>query len=203
MGKRKELKQEKKLHEQRERELQIKMNIRRTLGKMKKQSSKLDDFKQDYINKAREASLKGNNQTYKLAKSGLKLCLSKQKFLDTMIGQFEISMQITDMNDIVNDFLKGINIISDQMKTVTSTIDITKAQMAYEKALTNNVGQYEALDSFLQAAVESIDNLDTFEGNVTDDEIDNLITNQVLDEESHLDLEIDEKIKVIREKISY
>ncbi len=202
MTKRKTLKMEKIENEKREKELQARINVKRTLGMMKKQSGKLDTFKKDYITKARKAVLIGNTQTYKLAKSGLKLCLSKQKFLDTMIANFEISMQINDMNQVIGEFVKGMNIISDQMKNITSTLDMTKAQAAYDKALANNAGQYEALDIFLSTAVDSIETMDDFDGNVSDDEIDKLISNQVLDDESVTDNEIDEKIKSIRERIT-
>lgn len=105
---------------------------------MKTQSQKLEKFKQNYIYKARSATLVGDNQTCKLAKSCLKICLSKQKVIDAMIANFEISMQLNDMNKIIGDFVGGMNTISEQMKEVTSSIDIAKAQTDYEKAMTNN-----------------------------------------------------------------
>ncbi|RJX27640.1 MAG: hypothetical protein C4537_00370 [Acholeplasma sp.] len=203
LSKKRALKLEKLENEKREREIRARINIKRTLSMMKKQSSKLDSFKRDYVEKARQASVTGNIQTYKLAKSGLKLCLSKQKFLDTMIANFEISIQINDMNQVIGEFVKGMNIISDQMKNITSTLDMTKAQAAYDRALENNAGQYEALDAFLTTAVDSIETLDDFDGNISDDEIDKLISNQILDSEDETDKEIDEKIKMIREKITH
>ena len=65
----------------REKEIQAKIRIRKTLNSMKSQSVKLETFKKDYIDKARKAALINNKQNYNLAKQGLKLCLSKQRFL--------------------------------------------------------------------------------------------------------------------------
>ena len=76
---------------QREKEMQARISVKRTLASMKKQSTKLEAFKKEYIEKAREASLIGNQQTFRLSKAGLKLCLSKQKFLDSMIANFELA----------------------------------------------------------------------------------------------------------------
>ena len=200
--KRKELKMQKQLEMQKERELQARINIKRTLGMMKRQESKLDSFKKDYIEKAKNAALVGNNQTYQLAKTGLKLCITKQRFLDTMISNFEIAMQVNDMNKVIGEFMKSINVISDQMKSITTSLDMTKAQAAYDNALANNAGQYEALDAFLNNAVDSIENMDDVSGFVSDEEIDKLISTSAVDSESSLDQEIDARIQQIKDKMS-
>ena len=187
---------------QREKEMQARISVKRTLSSMKKQSAKLEAFKKEYIEKAREASLIGNQQTFQLSKAGLKLCLQKQKFLDSMIANFELSLQISDMNKVIGEFVDGMAIVSDQMKSVTSTLDMTKAQMAYETAHANNAGQYEALDAFLSTAAESVDSIDGITDDISDDEIDKLITNQVLDSECDLDKEIEARIQDVREKLN-
>ena len=193
-----ELLKQQQIQEQRTKEVQARIGIKRTLTSMKKQSQKLDTFKKEYIEKARQASLVGNPQTFQLAKSGLKLCLSKQKFLDSMIANFELSLQISDMNKVIGEFVDGMGIISEQMKTVTSGLDMTKALTAYEEALANNAGQYEALAAFLDTATESVESID----GISDDEIDKLITNQVLDTECVLDKEIETKIEDVRRKLN-
>ena len=98
--------------------------------------------------------------------------------------------------------MNSINILSDQMKNITSSLDMTKAQAAYENALANNAGQYEALDAFLNNAVDSIENMDDVSGYVSDEEIDKLISNSAVDSESDLDKEIDARIQQIKSKIS-
>lgn len=199
--KRKEAKRLAEIEAQKEKEMVARMNVKRTLAMMKKSTAKLDTFKKEYIEKARLASAAGNKQTYQLAKSGLKLCLSKQRFLETMIANFEISLEIADMNQVIGDFVKGMNTISEQMKTVTSTVDMTKAQAAYEKALANNAGQYEALDAFLNTAADSIETMDGIEGTVSDSELDSLIQNKTIEEESAYDNEIESKLSEIQSRI--
>lgn len=195
------IKKEKLELEQKEKEIQAKINIKRTLLRMKNQSQKLEKLKQQYIENAKKAAQVGDQQAYKLAKSGLKICLSKQRVIETMIANFEISMQLNDINNIIRDFVDGINIMSDQMKNITSNIDMVKAQTAYEKAMANNQGQYEALDAFLEAASETISSFDGVDSNVSDHEIDELISNSISDSESDIDKEIDEKIGDIQSQL--
>ena len=185
----------------REKEIQAKIRIRKSLNSMKNQSVKLEGFKKDYIEKARKAALINNKPNYNLAKQGLKLCISKQRFLDSMIGNFEIALQMNEMNKVINQFITGMNTISDDMKVITSSIDISKAQEAYEKALANNEGQYEALDAFLQEAEASIESFAGNENDVSEDELDKLINTQAVDSETSIDEEIDQKINAIRQKM--
>lgn len=192
---------EKRKEAQRQKEIQTRLHIKQALNKMKNQSSKFESFKQTYIDNAKKAALTGNQETYKLAKTGLKICLSKQKCLDQMIANFELSLQVADMNKLVTEFFSGLNLLSEQMQNVTCGVDMTKAQAAYEKALANNESQYDALDAFLTTTGESIEALNGSESSVSDEEIDRLIDVQAADTVDSIDHEIDNKISQLRERI--
>lgn len=198
----KQIQLQKQVEERRQAELQAKMNIKRTLNGMKNQSQKLDTFKMNYINRAKQAALIGNKTTYEMAKSGLKIALTKQRFLESMIVNFEVAMELNDMNKIIGEFVDGINIITTQLKQITTSVDMTNAQKAFDSAMSNNLTQYEALDQFLSTAVESIGSMDSVGESISDDEINSLINNQVIDKESEIDKQIDQRINQVREKIS-
>lgn len=51
-------------------------------------------------------------------------------------------------------------------------------------------------------AAESVDSIDGITDDISDDEIDKLITNQVLDSECDLDKEIEARIQDVREKLN-
>lgn len=193
--------EEKRKEAQRQKEIQTRLHIKQALNKMKNQSNKFESFKQTYIENAKKAALTGNQETYKLAKTGLKICLSKQKCLDQMIANFELSLQVADMNKLVTDFFAGLNMLSEQMQNVTCGVDMTKAQAAYEKALANNESQYDALDAFLTTTGESIEALNGSDASVSDEEIDKLINIQAADQVDSIDCEIDNKISQLRERI--
>jgi len=182
-------------------ELEAKITVKRTLNQMKGQLSKFEPYKKSYIDKAREALTVNNKQSYTLAKSGLKILLAKQKFLEAMIMNFELAIETSEMNKIIGSFVGGMNIISDQLKNITSIGDMNKAQLAYEQALANNATQYEALQAFLDTTSSSLENLEVTGSDISDDEIDKLISNVAVDSESKIDSEIDGKLNSIRQKI--
>ena len=187
-----------RLAQKQEAETLARAHIKSVLNKMRFQSNKLDQFKKSYIDKAKQAILYGNKDNYELAKSGLKICLAKQRFIESMITHFELSLQLTDMNKVVSEFFEGLNIISSQMQKVTSGVDMAKAKEVYDRALASNEGQYEALSEFIQTANESIQSFDGSDCQISDDEIDKLISNKASDEVDRMDAEIDSKIADLR-----
>ena len=78
---------------------------------------------------------------------------------------------------------------------------MSKAQAAYEKALSNNASQYEALESFLNETNNSFESMNDMTTAVNDEEIDKLISNQAADQMENIDRDIDEKITRLRERI--
>lgn len=200
-SKRKALKAARENEIKKQAEMQARIHIKRTLNEMRNQSTKLNAFKKSYIEKARQATLVGNEQTYQLAKSGIKISLAKQKFLDSMLVNFEVAMEINDMNKVIGQFVEGIQILSKEMKKITSSFDMNEAQKAFDQAMSNNLTQYEALDAFMTTAVNSFESMDAIGNGVSEDEIDALISNQAVNKESELDKEIDLKINQVREKM--
>ncbi|MFH5881299.1 hypothetical protein [Liberiplasma polymorphum] len=184
-----------------QKELQAKITVKRTLNQMRNQLNKLIPYKKSYIAKAKEAVLVNNQQAYALSKSGLKALVAKQRFLESMIMNFELAVETNEMNKIIESFVQGINIISSQLQEVTSSVEMTKAQQAYDQAIANNASQYEALQSFLESTSTSFESMEIIGDNISDEEIDRLINNDAADYEANIDKAIDEKLSSIREKM--
>jgi hypothetical protein len=200
-SKQREARRQREENEKRQKEIRARMSIDKNLHSMQSQSAKLGEMKKDYINKARNATLTGNAQTLQLARSGLKLCLSKQKFLDSMITNMQIALQTADMNKIVGEFIKSVALVSDEIGSLDAEMDMSKASEAYEQALSKHESQMAALDTFLSTASESVNSISDINSNVTDKEIDDLIDVKAADAESSVDSEIDEKIAAMDKKI--
>lgn len=182
-------------------ELEAKMRIKRKLSGMKQQSMKLDAYKASYIDKARKAKLDNNAHDYNLAKQALKACLTQKRLIDTMVTQFEITMEMNEMNKVIGGFVTGMQEIADDLKGITNAVDISKALATYDLAMAQNQSQYEALESFLEQAEAS---LTEFNGasNIQDDEIDRLIENQAMDSESEIGKNIEDKIAALKNKMN-
>lgn len=193
--------EEQLIEEQRRKEQQSRMNIKRTLLTLKSQTKKMEQFKSTCISRARQALRSGNQDSYRAAKAGLKICLTKQRMLDSMLINFEIKLEINDMNKVIEQFVIGINDITNQMKEVSDNLDLTKAQESFDQAMMKNTTNYEALENYLVQAVDSFESMDLSNASISDDEIDHLISNQAMDLESSLDKEIETKIEQVRDKL--
>lgn len=185
----------------REQEMKAKIEIKRTLSQMRNHLQKLEPFKKNYILKARQATQINNTQAYNLAKTGLKTLIAKQRFLEAMVMNFELAVETNEMNKIIRSFISGINLISMQLHQITSPGDMLNAQEAYDKAIANNVSQFEALQVFLDTASASFESMELINDNISDEEIDSLINNQAANVEDILSQEIEQKLQEVRNKI--
>lgn len=165
---------------------QAKASAKLTLSKMTKQIARLDGFKDKYIAMAIKSKKLGDDVNYQNARSGLKLCLGKQRVLSSMVSSFEIAMDTNDMNETIGSFIQGINDLSSQMSMITSTLDFTKAQQAFQQAMAKNATQYAALDAFVSTTSDSISTLEVGDCGVSDKEIDSMIDHKAADEASQV-----------------
>ena len=193
---------EDKLNEEKDKAIEAKIAVKRALNSMKAQSAKYEKLKIEYIEKARKATLENNAESYKLAKHGLKICLSQQRVIDTMIANVEIALQMNETNSLIAEFVKSVNTISTELNCITPSVDITNAQAVLQKSISQNEKQMMTLDNFFESSNSGYEQYGENISNVSDEEIDTLITNQVIDLESELDTEIDEKINSIRSQIN-
>lgn len=199
-SKRKLRKQEEERIRQKEKEIEGRIRIKKSLSGLRNQSNKLETFKKQYIEKGRQAAAKGDKVNYDRAKIGLKQCLSKQKVLDSMLCSLEMSVQLNDMNKVVGEFITGMNTISEQMMQTTSSFDMAKAQMAYEKAMANNADQYQALDAYLESAQDTIKDFDGVDSSISDEEVEAMITKG--DEaDNKIDREIEQQMQALKASI--
>ena len=182
-------------------QLENKMNAKRNLAMFKKQLAKFDEYKSANIEKAKKAALIGNSQMYNAAKTSLKVCLSRQRHIESMIDTLETALQMNNMNALIGDFVKGINLMASQMQPEVSVAEMAKTQAAYQDALEKSAEQSEALESFISESTEVFDPTVSTD-NVTDEEIDKLIATEAANSVAPLDSDIDEKIASIQKKLS-
>lgn len=197
-----EEREKKALDEQRTREFNAKVAINKALNNMKTQTKKLDETKNSFIEQARKSCLINDKKGYELAKKGLKACLKNQKFLESMTTTFEITLQNNEMNKLISEFVNGMNLVSEEMASLTSSFDITKAQSNFRDAIAHNANQNVALEAFIKDVTESMDTYDGDSSEDLDSEIDELINMYTVNCDTTIDDDIDKKINIIRNKIN-
>ncbi len=200
--KQKALEAQKAAEAQKEREFQERLAARATLKKMAKAVDSLDAYKTKYINCAKKELALGNKSAYEMAKSSLKLCLTKQKVLESMIMTIEVALDTADMNRIVSSFVTGIDSLSRQINQVTPMLDFQKAEAAFNTAMNKGAEQLEALNSFMDVASQSVENMDTSSDAISDKDVELLINNAAADAEGEkISQDIDSKIASLGAKL--
>lgn len=179
--------------ERKNREFQERMACKATLKKMHQQCDRIASSSEKYLSKAKEAYKAGDKTALELCKTQYKLTLSRQRILERMTLQFEMALDTNEMNGMVDEFVKGVSTIANQMKNTTSIADFQKATEEFNLASMNSSAQLSALNAFMEAATGGLESLDVGDSGISDKELDMLISNQAADDVV-VDKEIGENI---------
>ncbi|MCD8201464.1 MAG: hypothetical protein LUD47_05305 [Clostridia bacterium] len=130
-------------------EMEKKRLVKETISSMTKQIEKLEDQKELYIEKGKEAKAKGLTNQYELALSGLKMTITQIRRMEEMKLNFEITSQMRDMSQMTVDFLKGMGSLSREMSKLTNEKTFLKVQKEFTDAMTGVETQMADMDAFM------------------------------------------------------
>ena len=133
----------------RNKELEKRMKIRKTIMEMEKQINKLEEQKESYIKKGKEAKERGLTAQYNLALSGLKMTIAQQKRIMEMKLNFEITSQMKDMMELTTNFLSGMQSLSKDMAGLTNQKQFAQAGQQFSEAMMGAEMQVEQIESFM------------------------------------------------------
>lgn len=133
----------------RNKELEKRMKIRKTIMEMEKQINKLEEQKETYIKKGKEAKERGLTAQYNLALSGLKMTIAQQKRIMEMKLNFEITSQMKDMMEMTTNFLSGMQSLSKDMAGLTNQKQFAQAGQQFSEAMMGAEMQVEQIESFM------------------------------------------------------
>ncbi|NCA92680.1 hypothetical protein EOM82_05445 [bacterium] len=165
-----------------EKELEKKMAVKKTVNSMRQHIAKLDQQKKVYIDSAKKAMQQGLAESFKLAKSGLKMCLAQQKKAQEMLLNFEIASQMKDMAKMTSEFLQGLKILSNDMVELTNEKEFAKVQLQFEQAMNGVETQTEMMDNFLSANQSTFETASADPNSISDDEINKLLIDQTAED---------------------
>ena len=184
-----------------QKEIEKKMLIKRTINTMNKQINALEEQKNVFIEKAKDAKKKGLDSQYSFALTGYKMTLLQQKRAQEMLLNFEITSQMKDMTSMTHEFLNGMSSLSKEMSQLAGEKEFMQVQKEFEKAMLATERQAAQLDVFLDS------NKDAFASaggthTIKDSEFEKLIDQQNSLEESAADTSIDSELEALQKKIA-
>lgn len=180
------------------REFKKKMQIRRTLTDLKRRVSTLEKQKGEYLEKAKQAKLKGNQAQYSLARSGLRASINQITRAEQMLLNIELANQNREFDASGKSFVKGMNVLSKELKRSSRPADFSRASKAFGRGM-ERVGEAGmGLDELLSGNTAVLDGSGA--GELSDSELDKLIDSEVLGAESGMDMEIDRMLREFDKK---
>jgi len=183
-----------------DKEIEKRMLARKTVSQMNRHIAKLDEQKKVYIDAAKRAVRQGLKAQYDLAVSGLKMTISQQKKAHEMLLNFEITSQMRDMSQMTTEFLRGMGSLSKEMFKLTNEKEFAKVQKEFERAMASSEQQTLHMEMFLDQNKSTFASASGNPENVSDAELEKLISEQVIGDEIGSD-SIDKELDAIRNKL--
>ena len=181
-----------------EKEFEKKLVLKRTIAEMGKQLKKLEEQKDFYLEKAKEAKLHGLGNELSLAVSALKSAMSQEKRIREMKINFEIMVSLKDMLKTTSEFLNGMASLSKDMVKLTDDKQFAEVSKQFSLAMHSAEKQQERMEIFLENSKDSFSSVSD-KGDVSTKDIMSLV-NEGLGQDGPAD-EVDSTLAEIESKL--
>jgi hypothetical protein len=167
-----------------ERRIEREMKIRQGMRAIEKSVRQQEKFSEDFIRNARHARQIGDEGQYQFIRGALKKTAAVKKMLERQLLAIKNAMLIQQQAAASQQFAESMSLMAREISRVFGEMDLTKTQAQWERAVAQAGSMEERMEVFLesmeQAAISGASATTAREDLVTDDEIDRMISADVL-----------------------
>ena len=167
-----------------ERRVEREMKIRQGMRSIEKSIRQQEKFSEDFIRNARHARQIGDEGQYQFIRGALKKTAAVKKMLERQLLAIKNAMLIQQQAAASQQFAESMNLMAREIGRVFGEMDLTKTQAQWERAVAQAANMEERMEIFLdsmeQSAAAGAPAAGANEQLVTDDEIDRMISADVL-----------------------
>ena len=167
-----------------ERRIEREMKIRSGMRSIEKAIREQGKFADDFIKNAQQAKKIGDNTQYLFIRSALKKTAAVKKMLERQLLAIKNANLIQKQAQASQDFAESMVIMAGEIGRIFGEMDLTKTQAEWERAVVQAGSMEERmglfLDSMEQTAISGSTTTNSKEELVSDDEIDRMISADVL-----------------------
>src|ERR1044071_7978110 len=166
-----------------ERRIEREMKIRSGMRSIEKSIRQQEKFSEDFIKSARHARQIGDEGQYQFIRGALKKTAAVKKMLERQLLAIKNAMLIQQQAAASQQFAESMHLMAREIGRVFGEMDLTKTQADWEKAVAQAGSMEERMEVFLDSMEQTAMSGSTTavrEDLVTDDEIDRMITADVL-----------------------
>lgn len=186
-----------------EKRIEWEIQVRKGLGRIKRQIKNLEKNESGYIEKAKRAKSMGADDQFQFLKQTLKKTAVQRRLLERQLLNLETAAQIKDQVEANASFADAMGALAKSINQQFGAVDLAKTQANFEKAMVQAETMEERISLFMDMSAESMLG---YEGDtdelVSEDEIERMLSEEAAAEEAgRQDAEIAEGLKAVREEI--
>jgi hypothetical protein len=166
-----------------ERRIEREMKIRSGIRSIEKAIREQERFADDFIKNAQHAKRIGDNNQYAFIRSALKKTASVKKMLERQLLAIKNANLIQKQAQASQDFAESMATMAGEIGRIFGEMDLTKTQAEWERAVVQAGSMEERMGVFLDSMEQSAIGSSTTSAKeelVTDEEIDRMISTDVL-----------------------
>ena len=166
-----------------ERKVEREMKIRQGMRSIEKSIRQQEKFSADFIKNAQHARKIGDENQYQFIRGALKKTAAVKKMLERQLLAIKNAMLIQQQAQASQEFAQSMNLMSQEIGRVFGEMDLTRTQAQWEKAVAQAGSMEERMEVFLDSMEQTALSggaTTAKEDLVTDDEIDRMISADVL-----------------------
>ena len=190
-----------------ERKLEREMEIRRGISNAKRHIRQLEKDEKDLIKKAKRAKQLGDKFQLNFIKSNLKRTAFQRRMMERQILNIETFNQLKDQAEAHANFAGSLQTVSTAISEAYGSVNLAEIQKNCEAAIMKAENMQQAMEMMLEQSTDSMMNMESMNADelVSDQEIDKLIEEEVVQEEAkafeEMDKEIDEGLDEIEREL--
>jgi hypothetical protein len=176
-----------------DRRLEREMEIRKGLSRIKKQIRQQEKEEKDFIKKAKRAKQLGDATQLRVIKSSLKRTAYTRRLMERQLLNLEVFKQLKDQAETQADFARALETVSEAIAESYGSVNLAEIHKNCEKAVNQSESMQQVMEMMIDSTNDSVSNMEGSQSDelVTDDEIDKLIDEAVVAEETE---EIEDKV---------
>jgi hypothetical protein len=166
-----------------ERRIEREMKIRGGMRSIERSIRQQEKFADDFIKNAQHARKIGDEGQYQFIRSALKKTATVKKMLERQLLSIRNAMLIQQQAQASQQFAESMALMAREIGQVFGELDLTKTQADWERAVSQAGSIEERMDIFLDSMEQSATSgqaTGSREDLVTDEEIDRMISTDVL-----------------------
>jgi hypothetical protein len=183
-----------------ERRIEREMKIRGGMRAVERSIREQEKFSEDFIRNARNARRIGDEQQYQFIRGALKKTATVKRMLERQLLAMKNAMLIQQQARACQKFAESMNLISGEIGRAFGEMDLSRTQSNWERAMAQAGNMEERMELFLDA-MEQGDGATNSDSLVSDEEIDRMISTDVLAEEKAEMAKLDELESEIEQEL--